>query len=90
MVWTPEETVIGHVHFHVSNLHDARVFYCDVLGFELTAHYGGLRCLYLREGTITISGSMCGQESVYRTHHGAPRGWKIIRLSFRAMRSLKR
>lgn len=37
----PEETVIGHVHFHVSNLHDARVFYCDVLGFELTAHYGG-------------------------------------------------
>ena len=61
MVWTPEETVIGHVHFHVSNLHDARVFYCDVLGFELTAHYGGAALFISAEGTITISGSMCGR-----------------------------
>ena len=89
MVWTPEETVIGHVHFHVSNLHDARVFYCDVLGFELTAHYGGARCLYLREGTITISGSMWAGIGVPNTPRSAA-GWKIIRLSFRAMRSLKR
>jgi len=37
----PEGTVIGHVHFHVSDLNKARAFYCDVLGFELTAHYGG-------------------------------------------------
>lgn len=37
----PEGTVIGHVHFHVSDLDKARAFYCDVLGFELTAHYGG-------------------------------------------------
>ncbi|GAB6926858.1 catechol 2,3-dioxygenase [Paenibacillus sp. JCM 10914] len=37
----PEGTIIGHVHFHVSDLYDARKFYCDVLGFELTAHYGG-------------------------------------------------
>lgn len=36
----PEGTVIGHVHFHVSDLDQARAFYCDVLGFELTAHYG--------------------------------------------------
>ncbi|ANA79125.1 Glyoxalase/bleomycin resistance protein/dioxygenase [Paenibacillus vortex V453] len=36
----PEGTVIGHVHFHVSSLQDARAFYCDVLGFEVTAHYG--------------------------------------------------
>ncbi|KOR82359.1 VOC family protein [Paenibacillus solani] len=37
----PDGTVIGHVHFHVSDLDKARAFYCDVLGFELTAHYGG-------------------------------------------------
>lgn len=37
----PEGTVIGHVHFHVSNLQEAKQFYCDILGFELTAHYGG-------------------------------------------------
>lgn len=37
----PQDTVIGHVHFHVSDLHQARAFYCDTLGFELTAHYGG-------------------------------------------------
>lgn len=36
----PAGTVIGHVHFHVSNLQDAKRFYCDILGFELTAHYG--------------------------------------------------
>lgn len=36
----PSGTVIGHVHFHVSNLDKAKRFYCDVLGFELTAHYG--------------------------------------------------
>lgn len=36
----PEGTVIGHVHFHVSNLQEAKRFYCDILGFELTAHYG--------------------------------------------------
>ncbi|UNK17489.1 VOC family protein [Paenibacillus sp. N3/727] len=36
----PAGTVIGHVHFHVSNLQEAKQFYCDVLGFELTAHYG--------------------------------------------------
>ncbi|MGM1048473.1 MAG: VOC family protein [Bacillota bacterium] len=36
----PAGTVIGHVHFHVSNLQEAKRFYCDVLGFELTAHYG--------------------------------------------------
>lgn len=40
--WTglPPETVIGHVHFHVSDLQEAKHFYSDILGFELTAHYG--------------------------------------------------
>lgn len=40
--WTgmPEATVMGHVHFHVSDLAEARRFYCDILGFEVTAAYG--------------------------------------------------
>lgn len=40
--WTGLEagTVIGHVHFHVGDLVLAQKFYCEVLGFDLTAHYG--------------------------------------------------
>lgn len=33
-------TVIGHVHFHVADLSVAKQFYCDVLGFDITLHYG--------------------------------------------------
>ncbi|ANF96844.1 VOC family protein [Paenibacillus bovis] len=35
--WTglPAGTKIGHVHFHVSDLSEARRFYVDVLGFEM-------------------------------------------------------
>ncbi|ADO56760.1 VOC family protein [Paenibacillus polymyxa] len=36
----PQGTVIGHVHFHVSNLRTAQQFYCDVLGFDITCRYG--------------------------------------------------
>ncbi|WP_334071168.1 MULTISPECIES: VOC family protein [Paenibacillus] len=36
----PDKTKIGHVHFHVGNLPTAKHFYCDILGFEITAHYG--------------------------------------------------
>ncbi|KOS00460.1 MULTISPECIES: VOC family protein [Paenibacillus] len=36
----PKGTVIGHVHFHVSNLLKAQQFYCDVLGFDITCRYG--------------------------------------------------
>ncbi|MNC66935.1 Catechol-2,3-dioxygenase [compost metagenome] len=32
--------MIGHVHFHVGDLGEAKKFYVDTLGFELTAHYG--------------------------------------------------
>ncbi|MNW37794.1 Catechol-2,3-dioxygenase [compost metagenome] len=41
-VWKGLEpkTVIGHVHFHVGDLSVAKQFYCDVLGFEITLHYG--------------------------------------------------
>ena len=31
---------IGHVHLKVANLDRALAFYHDVLGFELTQHYG--------------------------------------------------
>lgn len=31
---------IGHVHLHVADIEQARVFYCDVLGFDLVQRYG--------------------------------------------------
>lgn len=31
---------IGHVHLKVADIERALVFYCDVLGFELTQRYG--------------------------------------------------
>jgi catechol 2,3-dioxygenase len=34
------ETIIGHVHLHVSRLADAERFYVDVLGFQLMQRYG--------------------------------------------------
>lgn len=37
----PPATRIGHVHFHVGDLREAERFYCQILGFEITAHYGG-------------------------------------------------
>ncbi|WP_310549911.1 VOC family protein [Paenibacillus glufosinatiresistens] len=42
LVWNglPDGTVMGHVHFHVGHLEQARQFYCEVLGFDLTARYG--------------------------------------------------
>lgn len=30
------ETIIGHMHFHVKNLKEASVFFCDILGFQPT------------------------------------------------------
>ncbi len=36
----PAGTRIGHVHLKVADLPRALAFYCDVLGFELTQHYG--------------------------------------------------
>ncbi|MGN7765060.1 VOC family protein [Paenibacillus sp. 22594] len=36
----PAGTVIGHVHFHVGDLGEAKRFYVDTLGFEQTAAYG--------------------------------------------------
>lgn len=36
----PARTRIGHVHFHVGDLQKAEQFYTQVLGFEVTSHYG--------------------------------------------------
>ncbi len=36
----PPQTRIGHVHLKVSDIKRSLGFYCDLLGFELTAMYG--------------------------------------------------
>lgn len=36
----PEQTRIGHVHLHVSDLSQAETFYREVLGFDFMAGYG--------------------------------------------------
>ncbi|AIQ46711.1 glyoxalase [Paenibacillus sp. FSL R7-0273] len=36
----PAGTIIGHVHFHVGDLAEAKKFYVDALGFEPTTQYG--------------------------------------------------
>lgn len=38
----PAGTVIGHVHFHVSDLKTAEQFYVNLLGFDITAFYGSM------------------------------------------------
>ena len=35
----PPETTMGHVHFHVSDLQKSKQFYCDILGFDITADF---------------------------------------------------
>lgn len=36
--WTglPEQTVMGHIHLHVADLREAKDFYCNGLGFDIT------------------------------------------------------
>jgi len=36
----PEGTIIGHVHLRVADIASTERFYCDLLGFDLTARYG--------------------------------------------------
>lgn len=36
----PAGTKIGHIHLHVADLERTKEFYCNGLGFDLTAHYG--------------------------------------------------
>ena len=36
----PPGTTMGHVHLHVRDVDEADAFYCDALGFDVTARYG--------------------------------------------------
>lgn len=36
----PPDTILGHVHLKVNDLHEAQRFYRDVLGFELMQNFG--------------------------------------------------
>ncbi|OAB43176.1 VOC family protein [Paenibacillus glacialis] len=44
-----EDTIVGHVHFHVSDLQKTEAFYCGILGFDVTAHYGSM-ALFISAG----------------------------------------
>ncbi|MBW4081185.1 VOC family protein [Paenibacillus sp. S150] len=36
----PPDTAIGHLHLHVKGMRHAERFYCGVMGFAATLHYG--------------------------------------------------
>lgn len=44
----PADTVMGHIHLHVSNLPEAKTFYVDGLGFEVVSAMGG-QALFLAD-----------------------------------------
>ncbi len=50
-VWRglPKETIIGHIHLHVADLHAAQQFYCDGLGFDIVTRYGE-QALFISSG----------------------------------------
>ncbi|UII57881.1 VOC family protein [Cytobacillus spongiae] len=49
--WTglPPQTVMGHIHLHVSHLKDAENFYVNGLGFEVVNRYGS-QALFIANG----------------------------------------
>ncbi|TBL70050.1 VOC family protein [Paenibacillus thalictri] len=47
----PAGTTIGHVHFHVSDIQQAKRFYCTVLGFQVMADLvGSMGALFISAG----------------------------------------
>ncbi|MCY9153477.1 VOC family protein [Bacillus haynesii] len=46
----PPETKIGHVHFHVRDLKQAKEFYHSVLGFDITGDYQHMSALFVSAG----------------------------------------
>ncbi|KKB73610.1 MULTISPECIES: VOC family protein [Bacillus] len=46
----PPETKIGHVHFHVRDLKEAREFYHSVLGFGIAGDYRFMSALFVSAG----------------------------------------
>lgn len=47
--YLPPETIIGHIHLHVSSLPESEKFYCDGLGFDLVNRYGS-QAMFLSTG----------------------------------------
>lgn len=45
----PSDTVMGHIHLHVSELERIREFYVEGLGFELILRFGG-QALFIADG----------------------------------------
>ena len=45
----PPETIMGHIHLHVSHLQEAGAFYREILGYDLVCEYGG-QALFLSTG----------------------------------------
>lgn len=45
----PADTVMGHIHLHVANLDETRIFYQDGLGFEVVLHFGN-QALFMSTG----------------------------------------
>jgi catechol 2,3-dioxygenase len=49
-VGLPVGTTIGHVHFHVGDLQQAKEFYCGLLGFDLVMHLEEFGALFVSAG----------------------------------------
>ncbi|USK56437.1 VOC family protein [Cytobacillus solani] len=45
----PSDTIMGHIHLHVSELHKTEEFYCKGLGFDIVTRYGG-QALFISTG----------------------------------------
>lgn len=45
----PSDTVMGHIHLHVSDLNQVKPFYLEGLGFELILRFGG-QALFIANG----------------------------------------
>lgn len=46
----PRDTVVGHIHLHVSELEPTRRFYHDLLGFDITVEGYGMGALFFSAG----------------------------------------
>lgn len=46
----PSDSTIGHVHFHVGDLDQAKHFYCDILGFEPVADWRRMGAIFVSAG----------------------------------------
>ena len=60
----PENTVIGHVHLHVSNLPESKKFYSEILGLHHTCTFPGAYFFVLTY-TITIWQPIHGLALIY-------------------------